>query len=333
MNDDYSLDEDVEVLLDLKDIYDEVVGLASCHDQDSLQKLLLSIEGRKDYMEVETTMCRALLENDFVDMYRTTYELGYLNTWCRDNTRHVVYNCPQLLQCWATQSGERPAAVYARVADQLGSMPEHERIQLLRGQTDALFEGYHQNRAHSLLHQALALGGKQHWRNVSPVWLGAPDSQLRQAAQALGWESTYLPAMVHRNIWKNSADKWLGHVPFPYTLMACEEFRYAKDWGDNAPAAPEVLTCKKTTAVDIAMAKVVLKACAHGRNMALRRPASIKALSPSVQLQVEGFVQAHVMMDTVDQLAHSLAVGQGPLLGTVDSLELPELFLDTPLSN
>lgn len=324
-NDDYGNGTNA-TYLDLKELYEEVVLLATRKDKEGFQRLLVAIDQRKDYMEAETTMCRALLENDFVDMYRGSYETGYLTAWCRENIRHVVYECPKLLEFWAKHSGERTSGVYARVADQLGKMPEHERIQLLRGQTDARFEGYHQTWAHALLYEALSMG-KQHWRSVSPIWLGAPESELRQAAQKLGWGPNYLPAMVHRNIWKEDAAQWLGHVPFPYTLMACEEFRYAKEWGKDAPVNPERLTCSNTTAMDIAMAKGILKACAHGRNMSLRRPASIVALDGATQQKVDGFVQAHVVMDTVDQLADLLAKGESPTFEKADTLALPELFL------
>lgn len=306
-------------------VHTHTLDLARASDQKGLQALLESISHRTDYLKAETTICETLLENDFIEMYRFSFQDGFLSKWCRNNTAHAVRHCPSIVEYWVTHADDRVASAYACIARELQTMPEAARAHLLRGRPDLDLGGYPDAQPHKLLSQYLAQASN-HWRHLSPVWIGAPGSTLRKAAIAGGWSPAWLGSMVHKNIWEPSANEWIGHIDYPYTLMACEEFRVAREWGNHVPKLPEILTCASaTTALDIALAKEVLAQCANGPRMFLRRPRSIKPVDEATQERVQGFVQAHVLMDTLEDFAMGLARRLQPVLKCEEALQLPDL--------
>ena len=309
-----------------------VLAFALKSRASEFQELLLGIYDRKDYLAIEMVVTDTLLKNDFVAMYRNSFEDGYLSNWCKDNVGYVVRNCHDTLMVWMEQvTSERPGKVVGIVARELSAMPESERLRLLRGEFNEPFVGYREmNSPNGLvmgpqkrLHQHL-LTGRRHWRELSPSWVSTPE--LRQAASALGWKPDYLPAMVYRNIWEAGSEGWIGQTSYPYTLMACEMFRQAQNFGQHAPKHLEIITCSPTTtAVDIALAKKIIALAPHTDNMALRRPQSIKALDVGTEQRIDGFVRAHVAMDTLGDLSLALAHGMAPRLEAEEAVALPDL--------
>ena len=300
--------------------------LARQSDTVGFQALLVGIEGHKQYMDVETAITGTLLAHDCVEMYRESFELGYMAQWCRDNIAHVVRHCPNTVQVWALGGPERPNKVIELVARELGRMPADERLRVLRGDFSMPFVGYPRTWSQELLYTHI--GAKTHyWRELSPAWLSTPE--LKQAARERGWSEKHLPAMVYRNMWEIGHAAWIASVPFAYTLMACEMYRHAQQFGAHAPTPPETITCEAgTQAVDIALAKRIMASSPHPCKLSLRRPPSVKALDADTERQIDGFVQAHVMMDTLGSLALDLARGVPLRLQAEEAVELPDLMDD-----
>lgn len=310
-----------------QELGEHALALARNSDEAGFQSLLLGIEGHKHYMEVETAITNTLLANDCVDMYQKSFEPGYMAQWCRDNIAHVVRHCPNTVRIWATGGQDRPNKVIGLVAKELETMPTQERLRVLRGDFTMPFVGYPGTWSQELLHTHVNV--KTHyWRELSPAWVSTPE--LRQAAQARGWSEKHLPAMVYRNMWETGHDAWIASVPFAYTLMACEIYRYAQQFGSSSPKPPETITCAGTSALDIALAKRIIANSPHPCRLSLRRPPSVKALDTDTERQIDGFVQAHVVMDTLGSLALDLAQGVPLRLQAEEAVELPDLLDESP---
>ena len=304
-----------------KEIEDHVLTLMLGRNTAGLKKLVLSIGGRKDYQAIDGLIINTLLMNDFVEMYCSSFEASYLSKWCSSNVNHVIQHCPVTLGFWLTSAVNRPGKVVGKIARALSNMPTGECLRLLCGQFEQPFGGYDNMFGQRVLCEQLTKNVRN-WYELSPYWVSTPE--LRIAASDLGWTPQYLPNMVHHNIWDAGAEKWLPSVNYPYTLMACEIFRSSKAFGAVAQVHKETITCfPKASAIDIALAKRILSAASHDSGLTLRRPSAIKALDAETEQRVDGFVQAHVAMDTLDTLAQELAHGAEISLYMETPVELP----------
>ena len=311
-------------LATLEEIEDHVLILMLRRKSAGLQKLLVGVGEREDYLAIEDLITRTLLTNDFVEMYRSSFEESYLSKWCSTNVEYVIQHCPDTLAFWATSTVNRPGKVVGQVARALSNMSTGECLRLLRGQFEQPFDGYHNIFGQKILYEQLSKSVRN-WYDLSPYWVCTPE--LRTAASELGWTPQYLPKMVHRNIWEAGSKKWLASVSYPYTLTACEIFRCAQAFGVAAPVHKEVITCfPAASAIDISLAKRILSAASHDSGLSLRRPRAIKALDADTEQRIDGFVQAHVAMDTLDTLAQELAHGVEVRLEAEAAVELPDLL-------
>ncbi len=303
-----------------------VLSRARARDAQGFQAMLAGISGRKNYMDAERTITDTLLANDELFMYKNSFELGYLAQWCNDNAEHVVRRCPEVLQCWAEPStGVRTSTVHGRIAEVLESMPEADRLALLQGNIGQNHDGW-DTTAHRMLHNYLS-HGPYHWRVISPQWIGASGSSLRQAAVDLGWETQYLPMMIRRNAFGPTAGEWLGRIPYAYSMLACEEYRHAEAWAAYAQQEPQVLVASPNAdPVDVAMAQAIFKRDPEPRRtISLRRHRCTPALDDATRQAINNVVEAHIVMGTLADLAQSLAQGVAPALVAPETLALPEL--------
>lgn len=315
------------VAMPLQRLASIALATARARDSSRFQAMVEGIANRDDYMKAETTITDTLLANDELVMYKSCFELGYLADWCKDHTGHVVRHCPQVLQCWAEPStGVRTSTVHGSIADVLVSMPESSRLALLRGKSAEDGGGFEDTTAHRMLHRYLE-HGSYHWRVISPHWIGAPGSPLRQAAIDLGWEARYLPTMIRRNAFGATAGEWLGRIPYAYSMLACEEYIHAETWAHHTPQESDIVVgAASADPVDIAMAQAIYKHNAQPKyGIALRRHRATAALDVATLQAVNHFVEAHVIMGTLADLAQSLAQGMIPQLERPDMLPLPDL--------
>lgn len=310
---------------------DELAALAlataRARDAQQFQAILEGIGGCTNYMDAERAITDTLLANDELFIYKNSFELGYLAQWCKDNTEHVVRHCPEVLQCWAEPTtGVRTSTVHGRIAEVLETMPQAARLALLQGRSREDHGGFEDTTAHRMLHKYLAQG-RYHWRVISPQWIGVAGSPLRQAAIELGWEAHYLPKMVHRNAFGPTAGEWLGRIPYAYTMLACEEHVHEQAWGEYAQRGAELLAAQAVAdPVDVAMAQAIFKRAAYPqRGISLRRHRATPALDKNALKSVDNFVEAHVIMGTLSDLAQSLAQGVTPQLVRPETLPLPDL--------
>ena len=288
-----------------------------------VQKLLVGVAEREDYLVIEALISKTLLMNDFVEMYRQSFDERYLSEWCSDNVNYVIQHCPDTLAFWATAATTRRTVV-AKIARALSNMPTIDCLRVLRGQFQEPFSGYANMFGQQMLHEQLKKNA-WNWAALSPYWIRTPE--LRTAASELGWKPQYLPKMVQRHIWNTDSNTWLASVSYPYTLMACEIFSYVQTFGIAAPIHKETITCFSTaSAIDIALAKRILLAAAHDSGLTLRRPRMVKALDEDTERRIDGFVQAHVLMNTLDTLAQELAHGAEVRLEMEAAVELPNMF-------
>ena len=306
-----------------------VIALATARARDvpRFQALLEGISDRDDYMKAETTITDTLLANDELAMYKGCFELGYLADWCKNHTGHVVRHCPQVLQCWADPStGVRTSTVHARIADVLECMPESAKAALLQGKSADDGGGFEDTTAHQMLHRYLE-HARYHWRVVSPHWIGAPGSPLRQAAIDLGWQARYLPPMIRRNVFGATAGEWLGRIPYAYSMLACEEYTHAETWAHHTPQESDIVVgAASSDPVDIAMAQAIFKRHEQPKHgIVLRRHRATPVLDTTTLKKIDHFVEAHAIMGTLTDLAQSLAHGVVPHFGVHETLALPDL--------
>ena len=303
------------------DICTRAIAFAKKYDRLNLELLLSGIREREDVLQIRQSMCTTFWEHDLVETCTEYFDRGYLSNWCWDNMSYMLKNSPKTLGYWTTASTTSLGSKVALVARALSEMPISDCLRVLRGEVDEPFSGYCSSKAQSMLHLALIKSAAS-WCDVSLHWVST--SELREAAVAMGWGTKYLPAMVHRNILVAGSEKWLSSVDYPYTLMACEMHRYVQQFGFMAPVSQEIIVCASTApAVDIAMAQQII--APHNKNIELRLPNSVTPLSAAMETRIAGFIQAHVVMDTLDDLALELSNGGSPRLHVEEALSLPDL--------
>lgn len=301
-----------------------ILTLMQRRNNAGVKTFLVGVAERKDYLVIESLLSKTLLMNDFVEMHRQSFEERCLSEWCSTNVNHVIQHCPDTLAFWATAPTNRPGAVVEQVARALSKMSTIECLRLLRGQFQEPFDGYLNMFGQKMLYEQLNKNA-WNWGALSPYWIRTPE--LRTAASQLGWTPQYLPKMVQRNIWSAGSKSWLASVSYPYTLMACEIVRHAQTLSAAEPGHKEIITCfSAASAIDIAMAKRILSAAAPDSGVALRRPRAVQALDEETERRIDGFVQAHVLMNTLDTLAQELAHGAEVRLEMDAAVELPDMF-------
>lgn len=302
----------------------EVLDLAKMGDADSFKKIIVDLViKRPDFGVLEVSIMDTLLEKDCLKVYQNTFEDRYFIQWCKQNVSHVVRHCPKTFAYWSSgKVGGGLGACLAVVSRELSTMPFNERLRVLEGDFSNAFAGYPNSHAHQFMHLQLERDAGA-WRHLSPSWLAT--AELQDAATSLGWRDTYVPAMVQRNIWEHGAEHWLPNIKYPYSLMACEVHRYVTEFGELASTFPDIIACSVTgSAVDIALAKYILSLVPQGRDIYFHLPSTFEPIGKDMATRIEGFVQAHIAMTTLEDMALKLVRGASDLFQDAEMFSLPD---------
>lgn len=144
--------------------------------------------------------------------------------WFVDNAVHAFEQNPQVTEAW-TRTVPRlqyDTALHVLLARGLEDIPDHEKIDLLQGRGVG--------KAKQSLHAFFLRGrNREYWTLVSPAWVGAPGTALRQAALDAGWNLGVLPTQIHRQLKaftenpQNTPPTWTSWMAFPHCAVVLYE--------------------------------------------------------------------------------------------------------------
>lgn len=251
--------------------------------------------------------------------------------WFEDNAVRAVERT-QVLHAW-TQTVPRihyDRTLHTLLARGLEGIANNEKIDLLQGRG--------QGKAQELLHAFLLRGNDRgidrgHWTLVSPAWVGAPGTPLRQAALDAGWNVGMFPAQMHRQLKalsetpQNTPPAWTSWMALPHCAVVLYELHHMKstvEEGINHFAC--VPTMPWADPRDVALAQAIADHgpatfhCAVGDG-------SPAACSAQEHERLRELVKVHNVLGLWDDLENAVLQGtiEGLFVGMQQDLALPEL--------
>lgn len=149
--------------------------------------------------------------------------------WFEGNAVHAVDHNPRVTQAWTDTVSritydERLNTLLARG---LEGISDNEKI--------ALIQGHGPGHAQQLLHSFLVRGyNRGHWTLVSPSWVGAPGTALRQAALDAGWQMRMFPTQMRRQLEalgenpQQTAPTWTSWMAYPHCVAVLYELEHVQ---------------------------------------------------------------------------------------------------------
>ncbi len=254
--------------------------------------------------------------------------------WFEDNAVRAVEHNPQVLHAW-TQAVSRidyDRTLHTLLAHGLEGIANNEKIDLLQGRG--------QGKAQELLHAFLLRGNDRgidrgHWTLVSPAWVGAPGTALRQAALDAGWNPGMLPTQMHRQLkalsetLQNTPPAWTLWMALPHCAAVLYELHHMKstvEEGINHFAC--VPTMPWADPRDVALAQAIAD---HGPTTfhCVVGDGAPAACSAQEHERLRELVKVHNALGLWDDLETAVLQGTIEALpgATLDVLKLPELSM------
>lgn len=267
-----------------------------------------------------TPQMSAMLHCDDIDAFvhslRSTQPIEHLlDAWMRDNILHVIAACPKVLAFWKEKM-EWPSdpglAIVEFLGEALENIEEHDKIYLLRGNSsDAVsFEWYRGMSQNPLFFQRL-----------SPAWIGAPGTALRQEMVACGWQACHLGQMIGYGKPAN-AKYWSEWVPFLETMLVYNHkqrellhIELDKITGFKGREPEHFLRTvhSKALAEDVALAQSLCNVLwPQASHYALKLPPNFPSVPTSRRQELDLLVQMHAQLDQMGPLMDILATGHLP---------------------
>lgn len=253
---------------------------------------------------------------------RNVRESAPVDAWIRDNIVHAMQSCPKVLNYW--RQSKPSAAVesiqYRYVAAALEDLDDKAKAEIL-------LLGYFEGAAQAGLYSHIQ-SKPTAWAALSPAWIGAPDSELRQAATQAGWTSMRLIAQVAHSIARPAAEKWSEWVPYAHSIAVFNragKVMWEKKNPSEAGLAPvERVGQPWASPEDMALALALTK---HLPNYLYTLTPHPDAAPVSVELQerMDALVAVHAGLGEMFPLQKMVVAGNVPTPEELAMVELPDL--------
>ena len=299
--------------------------LAQQNDSKGIEALLFAIQTSDPEAEVMQTLIETLLTHDFAAVGAKVLGQGIINDWVDENVALVVAELPNIFEQWAQPTPN----VVAQLGKALVGLDDADKVALLRGEETSIKP---QMRLHDFLRK-----NPRFWDELSPAWVGAKDSELRQAACDLGWTPRAFIGMA-RHFFSGldkHAGAWVNAMEYPYSLAMAVAWTSLREPSKLPPGTEKRQVSKaifstrcvaQANPLDVALAKIILRVISS--NYGVVRDAAAAEASEKDVAHLEGVVDMHMTLGAMDALMHSLADGLIPGQSNEATIALPEF--DTP---
>lgn len=251
-----------------------------------------------------------------------------MTRWFEDNAVRAVEHNPQVLHAW-TQTVSRihyDRTLHTLLARGLEGIADNEKI-------DVLLFGLG-GKAQELLHAFLLRGqNRGHWTLVSPAWVGAPGTPLRQAALDAGWYVGMFPAQMHQQLKvlkehpQQTPPAWTSWMALPHSAAVLYELHeMQKNVTEGTQHMAFVPTMPWADPRDIALAQAI---AGHGpKNFyCVVGDGEPPACTPQEPERLRSMVKVYNALGLWSELETAVLQGtlDGLYAGTQQSLVLPDL--------
>lgn len=298
--------------LSSSEIHARTQACLASNDVNAMKALVAEVFSDSYHEDTQDGLVDAILSKDRLDMAQACFDPVVIKEWADANDEYLVLNCPNVFSYWAEQT----PTVVAGVGKALECLPAQERLSILLGRSTSV--------AGAFLHGAL-VDDAAHWKNLTPAWLGEPESPTRQAAVDLGWQRAMLGAMVGSFLQVSSTASWLGALDYPYSLSLAtlELQRIEGQKRRNQQRLQGGLVGKPINRVrirfecdsnanpwDVELALALVEQTSVGDVVYLspRTP----RISPEDQACIKSIVEMHVSLGCLDVLVEALCLDEIP---------------------
>lgn len=275
------------------------------------QEALAGVEPVYERDSVKRHTVDIILHQDDVALFLMCFEQKDLAVWVMTQTRQAVEHCPNALATWLRHEAFGKGLVLANIAAEMVHFEEGTRLSILQGGTD--------NKMHNMVRVLLDLDPDL-WRTLSPVWIGAKGSPLRELATTLGWHRAMLPTMLFAHIWREP-EPWIEYLPFPYSITVCKWILDVEKYGalrkdSESYFVTSVAMVVNADAFDVALAQALLQAVGVQTVYRFSQHPGIKAPGASMMLVVAAVLGMYNIKTSVEALMDVLCLGELGLPGT-----------------
>lgn len=280
-----------EPMLDVDALNARVKKAAKGGNIPEIRRLLEQADGYAYTLGVRDQIVAALMHGDFDYVLQATVEPATIEHWCMINAHVLVKKCPTLFERWARPI---PRYVHAVAAAHADLNAEAKNAMLATPATPQ----------QKFLHAAL----RKHphlWKELSPSWVGAKGSVLRETARGMGWDESRLPAMVlcaRGRIAKEGCPQ----LAYPYSILALSSVLLTTPLARFLISSTSIVQAPcDANPRDIALAQAVLEKTERW-DCAVAGHADMPSIDERERMRIAQMVDMHVMLGSLGALLDSL---------------------------
>lgn len=252
-----------------------------------------------------------ILRQDKVTLCLACFDQNALDVWVMSNTQYAVEHCPESLAVWLSFGSFGKGLILANLAMTLRHLSERELATILVGSTG--------NKMHDMVRTLLLLDPEL-WKTLSPAWIGAKGSYLRELATALGWTTAMLPMMLFSHIWRNP-EPWIEYLPFPYSITVCKWILDVEQYGvlykdSESYFVTSVAMVVNANAFDVALAQALLQTTKLQVSYQFDQHPNVPAPDAQMMQVVSAVLGMYNAHSNVEALMHTLCHGELCTAGT-----------------
>lgn len=244
-----------------------------------------------------------------------------LDMWVRANVVHVLESCPLVLKHWKKNQFPEDAEriLFRYVGEALEGLAKNIKAEILsgKGKDASQKELFHYINRNSM-----------NWNALSPLWIGEPGSDLRNAAVKLRWSDASLLGQAFHFISQPQAERWSRLVPYAHSLAVLHR-RTLVDWATHnimkgSLRAIEIAGEKWARPEDIALARSLINTMPQSRYVLIAHPEA-KPFSTALQKNMDALVAVHMGLDMMSPFYKMILLGQVDTLRNEATIVLPDL--------
>ena len=268
----------------------------------------------------------ALLHGDRLAQYKQEFawDNAAVGAWIKSNVLHVHERCPNVYRTWKKgghseqkQALEFRQWLHAALIGALTPLPPPEKTRILQGKT--------QNDMEASFYQEFQKD-PLFWHELPPSWTGRKDSELRRAAEALGWKTSMSQHQIE-SAWSEELSGELSSLAYPHCL------RVIKAFADNERNATRGLAPHPVVIAgmgwgkpeDVTLAQHLIAHSPWQSIVSIVPHPNTPALPQEASDALKSVVITYAVLGNRNELLRSIVRGKLPAMGNVEQFALPDL--------
>lgn len=241
-----------------------------------------------------------LLSADNVELFTRIYTSDTLTQWCETHVREALA-LPNVRNAWVADID----SFVTHITRAYNHVPDSVKAHILNDAHEQAASYFPDDVAEHLACN-IGLQGDDRWSTIPTEWVGAPGSELRHAAEALGWSPDVLVLQLDEARHQQTAIS--PHIEYPYSVLAL-----GHKW--FAGKCPGTFRSEKIQPRDVAFALAVVGAF-HGEERANEAKEFVKIAQRVPRYErtaMVNLVRSHEALDALPALLNQLANNVFPL--------------------